>query len=126
MIAGGLLISIFMPLNKRIWSPSYVLVSCGIAAALLSVLSFFIDLKGYRKAFVFFESFGVNPLFLYVLSEALATVIGYSGVKESVYGLLHSLIHDPYLASAAYSIILALVLGIIAYPLYRKKIYIKI
>ncbi len=67
LLVGGFILSGILPENKRIWSPSYVLITCGMAAALLAAISYFTDVKGYRKGMAFFESFGVNPLFLYVL-----------------------------------------------------------
>lgn len=126
LIAGGLALSGVMPINKRVWSPSYVLVSCGIASAMLAALSWLIDLKGWRKAFIFFESFGVNPLFLYVLAEALIPLLDRFGVTARWYGLIGAHIADPYLASAVYSVSLSLFLGLIGLYLYRRRIYIKI
>lgn len=126
MILGGLFVAIFLPLNKRIWSPSYAVVCCGIAAVLLATLSYFIDKKGYHTGFRFFEWFGVNPLFLYVLAEALSAVLGSTGAGDAIYGTYLSAIHDPYMASACYSVSLCLFVAAVAYPLYRKRIYIKI
>lgn len=75
----------------------------------------------------FFELFGVNPLFLYVLSEVLAIVIGVTGVKPPVYDMIHSLVANPYLASAVYSLLFMLLMAAArVYPLYKKKIYIKL
>lgn len=126
MIIGGLLISIPLPLNKRIWSPSYAVVCCGIAAMLLATLSYFIDKKGYHTEFRFFEWFGVNPLFLYVLAEALSAVLGSTGAGDAIYNACLSVTYDPYMASACYSVSLCLFVAAVAYPLYRKRIYIKI
>lgn len=126
LICVGLLVSVGLPINKRIWSPSYVLVSCGIACALLATLSYFIDLHGYRKSFTFFETFGVNPLFLYVLAEAFGTAAGYSGITDVVYEGINTLIPSPCFASLVYSLLLLMVMAAIAYPLYRKRIYIKL
>ena len=74
----------------------------------------------------FFEVFGVNPLFLYVLSELTAVVLNVTEWKPVLYGGIHSVISNPYLASAVYSLLFVGVMGAIGYPLYKKKIYIKI
>lgn len=126
LMAVGFLLTEAFPLNKRIWSPTFVLVTCGLAAMLQATLTYFIDLKGKKDWCRFFEVFGVNPLFLYVLSEVAAIVISATESKPVVYGVIHSCISDPYLASACYSLLFALVMGGCGYWLYKKKIYIKL
>ena len=70
LIAGFLLQDV-CPLNKKVWSPTFVLVTCGFSALLLSILLWYIDVtKKYQKTWIF-AIFGVNPLFCYVLSEIL-------------------------------------------------------
>ena len=125
LIAGFLLQDV-CPLNKKVWSPTFVLVTCGLAAMLQSVLIYFIDMKEKKNWCRFFEIFGVNPLFLYVLSEVAAIVIGATGSKPVIYEGVHFLITDPYLASAVYALAFTLLMGACGYPLYKKKIYIKI
>ena len=131
-VAGFLLMSVgfllieALPLNKRVWSPTFALTTCGLAAMLQATLMFFIDYKDKRRWCRFFEIFGINPLFLYVLSEVLAIVVGVTGIKPLVYGAIHSLVADPYLASAIYSLSFMLLMAAAGYPLYKKKIYIKL
>lgn len=115
-----------MPVNKRVWSPSYVLVSCGMAAILLGTLSYYVDVRHQDRLFEFFRAFGVNPLFLYVGSEALAVIAGATGATDTVYGAIFSLVPHARIASAIYSVAFMAVMGLAAMPLYKKKIYIKI
>lgn len=126
LMAGGFLLSEWMPLNKRIWSPTFVLVTTGLASMLLATLLYFIDMKDKRRWSRFFESFGVNPLFLYVASELAAILVGACGCKPAIYAGILSVIPDPYLASAAYAVGFMLIIGAMAYPLYIRRIYIKI
>lgn len=126
LMAGGYLLTEWLPLNKRIWSPTFVLVTCGLAASLLATLMYFIDMKGHKHWCRFFEVFGVNPLFLYVMSEAAASVASATGSKSVIYESINSVIPDPYLASAVYSVAFTLLMGLFGYILYRRKIYIKI
>lgn len=125
MAVGFLLIDAF-PLNKRIFSPTFVLVTCGLAAMLQATLIYFIDMRGSRSWCPFFEIFGVNPLFLYVWSELLAIVIGVLGAKPLMYGAILQICPEPYVASLIYSVAFVLVMALCGWPLYRKKIYIKI
>lgn len=126
LMACGFCLTEALPLNKRIWSPTFVLVTCGLAAMLQALLIYFIDMKEKKRWCRFFEIFGVNPLFLYVLSEMTAIVVGVTGVKLIVYEGINALITDPYLASALYAVGFTLIMGACGYPLYKKKIYIKI
>ena len=52
----GYLLSYACPLNKRLWSPSFVLLTCGIAALSLALLLYIIDVKQNKKWFSFFEA----------------------------------------------------------------------
>lgn len=126
LMAGGFLLTEWMPLNKRIWSPTFVLVTTGLAALLLATLIYVIDMREKRSWSVFFECFGVNPLFLYVLSELMSIVMGRFGNKQAVYEGILSFCPDPYLASAVYAVAFMLIVGAVGYPLYRRRIYIKL
>ncbi len=126
LIAIGFVLSYGLPLNKRIWSPSFVLVTCGMATALLSWLIYVIDVKESKKWTPFFICFGVNPLFLYVFSELLAIVFQDFGIKKVIYGGIHAVILNPYFASLCYAIVFVLFNWVVGYPLFKKKIYIKI
>lgn len=126
MLVLGYALSGWMPINKRVWSTTYVLVTCGWASVLLAVLIYIIDVRRLNRGWTFFLVFGMNPLFLYVLSEVLAIVLSHSGMKSVIYSLLASLIPDEYLASLAYSVIYCMVMGLMGFVLWKKKIFIKI
>ena len=103
-----------------------MLVTCGLAASLLALFMYIIDIKSKKSWARFFLIFGVNPLFLYVGSEVLAIVFGHTGLKTSIYNGISSVMGDGCMASATYAISFMLLLGAIGYPLWKKKIYIKI
>lgn len=128
LLALGLVISLWLPLNKTIWSPSFVLVTCGSAAMLLSLLSLLLD--GKRKSAGkertgFFKVFGVNPLALYALSEVLATVSWHFNVPRKAYGLFQAFLPPPF-ASLLYALLFMLICWSVGLLLYKKKIYIKL
>lgn len=125
MAAGWALGGVF-PVNKRVWSPSYLMITCGMAATLLATLSYFIDMRGLRRPFTVCEAVGVNPLFLYVLAEAFGPVASATGLRHGAYEAILQAVPDPCAASAVYSVTLALITIAIAIPLYRRRIYIKI
>lgn len=117
------------------WSSTYVLVTCGFASQLLALLIFAIDMKGYRRWSRAFEAFGVNPLFLYVLSEILASILrsvcfSHQGELISVQGYVYEILlkswMEPKLASLVYALVFVALHWVVADILYKKKIYIKI
>ena len=76
LMFAGFLLDYGLPINKSIWSPTFVLTTCGLAASFLGLLIWIIDIKGYKAWSRFFESFGINPLFLYVLGGVLGILFG--------------------------------------------------
>ena len=75
-ILAGWLLSYGIPCGKKMWSTTFVLLTCGLAMSVLALLIYVIDMKGRSKWCYFFEAFGVNPLSLYVLGSLLAIVFG--------------------------------------------------
>ena len=126
IVIGGWLLSYGLPLNKRIGSPSYVLVTCGLASLLQALLMYVIDIQQKKGWTTFFHVFGVNALALYVSSELLAILLGNFGVSETVYGWIHAVIPPLKPASLVYALYFVLLNFAIGYVLYRKKIYIKL
>lgn len=126
LVISGYLLTYGLPLNKRIWSPSYVLVTCGLATLIQALLMYVIDMRQRKNWTTFFHVFGVNALAIYVSSELLAIILGHAGVSESVYYFVHALIPSPKLASLGYALYFVLLNFLIGYTLYRKKIYIKL
>jgi predicted acyltransferase len=132
---SGFLLSYGCPVNKKIWSPTFVLATCGLASTLLALLIWIIDIKGYKKWSVFFESFGVNPLFIYVAAGILSILLGsilipYDGETTSIHFFIYKVCLQPYLGDYFGSLIFALLFvalnWVIGNILYKKKIYIKI
>lgn len=123
---AGYLLSYGLPLNKRIWSTSYVMVTCGMASALLALLMTIIDIRGHSQWTTFFRVFGVNPLFLYVASEVLAIILGHIGVSDMVFNAIHSVITHPQMASLCYALYFVTLLFVLGYILYRRRVFIKL
>ncbi|MGL5937438.1 MAG: acyltransferase family protein [Phocaeicola sp.] len=126
LLLGGFLLIDLFPLNKIIWSPTFIVVTCGMAILIQATLLYFIDWKGEKKWCRTFEIFGVNPLFLYVFSELLAIVVGTFGIKVIIYEAIEQFIGNPYAASLLYAILFTSFMGALGYLLYRKRIFIKL
>lgn len=130
---AGFLLDFGLPINKKVWSPSFVLTTCGLASSFLGLLIWIIDIKGYRKWSRFFEAFGINPLFMYCLGAVLSIIIGSvkigdTSIKGHIYqdALMPLCGDDATLASLIFALLFVGVNWCVGYVLYKKKIYIKI
>lgn len=133
---------VFTPVNKRIWTSGYVLLTTGLATILLAIIIYFIELKNYRGAWSkFFDAFGKNPLFIYVLSAIIPRLLWLIRIPEGVengvqkytspLGWFYDHVCKPIFeneknASLMYAIVYVLLLWAIAYWMNKKKIYIKV
>ena len=130
MVALGFgLFLIGFGINKRIWSPSYVFVTCGFASWILGILLQFIDNKPSSKDNILTKgllAFGMNPLFLYVMSEALAILFGSFDIKAEIFIGIQSVISDEYVASLTYALFFVAIHAAMGIWMYHRKIFIKL
>jgi predicted acyltransferase len=136
LLAGTALIAVALawhqvfPINKKIWTSSFTLVTTGIALVVLAALVYIIELQARRGWTYFFEVFGKNPLFIYASAGVLITILYTVPVGD------HSLLHAIYLffasftpeklASLLFAISFMLLNWSIGYILDRNKIYIRV
>lgn len=126
-VMTGYLLSYGLPLNKCVWSPSYALVTCGLAASLQALAICLVDYRSCNPLyFKGFQIFGMNALILYVGSELLAILFGYWGVSSFIYDAFHMVIPSLKWCSLAYALTFVAINFAIGYVLYRKRIFIKL
>ena len=142
MLAGGvlgILLGLFwgrwFPINKNLWSSSYVLFAAGIALVALSICYWAIDIRKWKKRWTYvWLVFGMNAITVYVFAELLSSTLyaidmhtGTKTVSLSGYLFDHCFAEIPshHLASLAYSISIVAVCFIPVAILYRKKIFLK-
>ena len=131
---SGLLLHFGCPINKKIWSPTFVLTTCGMGSTLLALLIYVVDERKKVRWSHFFQSFGVNPLFMYLVSDIVAILLGSVQVSSGERTLsLHGWIYQSMVpvmgelnASLAYALLFLLLCYLMALPLYRRKIYIRL
>jgi predicted acyltransferase len=132
---AGLLLQYGCPINKKIWSPTFVLATTGFAAQLLGLLIWIIDINKKSNWSRFFHSFGVNPLFIYVLSGVLANVLGnvkipHAGQAITLKGYVYSVLLEPWagahFGSLLYALLFVSLCWLAGFILYKRDIYIKI
>ncbi|QHT67487.1 DUF1624 domain-containing protein [Rhodocytophaga rosea] len=127
----SLLWNVYFPINKPIWTSSYVLLTVGLDLLILAVLMLIIDGASVTKWTYFFEVFGKNPLFIYILSGMIMEVLSLISIGEgSVTGWVYQNLFASWLegknASLAFAVCYMLSLWLIGYAMDKKKVYIKV
>ena len=134
---AGWLLQFGLPLNKRVWSPSYVLLTSGFAASLQGLLVGWLDIyrarhtagkRPVRQPWLVRLTlwFGMNPLFLYVASEVVSIFFGATGIKNGAYNLWHVIIANGYWASVAYATLFVALHALMGWILWKRRVFIKL
>jgi predicted acyltransferase len=126
----------WFPINKALWTSSYVVFTAGLALCLLAFCYWLIDIKGYKRWAQPFVIFGVNALALYFFSgifERLIEAIRWTGangkittLREWIFESIFLPLASPVNASLAYAICYVLFWLLMMWLLYRKRIFIKV
>lgn len=135
-IVLGLVWNLVFPINKPIWTSSYVVYTVGIALLVLALFIYIIDIKEAKKWTTPLLIYGTNPLLIFVLSIVWVKVIiylvhfGQGEDRISGYGWLYKSIFIPIGGNMLGSLLFALFHGLlfwaVGYILYRKKIFLKL
>ncbi len=132
LVVVGMIWDAWFPINKALWTSSYVLYTAGLAMVMLAFFIWFIDVKGYTKWSNPLVVFGMNPLFIFVLSGLYVKTL-YKIPSEAYgngYSWLYNTVFVPIGGNMNGSLMFALthivLFWLIVLFLYRKKIFIKI
>ncbi len=123
------------PINKSLWTSSFVLYTGGISMLLLAFSVWALDIADGGRYARFFLVFGANPLFAYVLAGLLTkTMLRIEWTegeeKKNLYGWIYNHVFQPMEGGASGSLLFALTFLAVCWSvclvLYRRKIYVKI
>jgi len=118
------------PINKKLWTSSYVLLTVGINLSMLASLIYAIDFQPRPISFNFFEVFGKNPLFIYVFSIFLVKMISFFKIGEkSIYAWSYEnlfLWMGPKTGSLVFAISFMMICWSVGKLLDKKRIYIRV
>ncbi|MDH5475056.1 MAG: DUF5009 domain-containing protein [Cyclobacteriaceae bacterium] len=131
LVITGYAWDLVFPINKSLWTSSFVLVTSGLGAVLMAFLIYIIDIKHKDKWIEPFLVFGKNTLFIYVLSIIwVKTYFQFHIGDQNIYSWLFSTVFQPIGSDKFGSFLFALthVAGcwVVGYIMDKKKIYIKI
>ncbi|WP_343707340.1 DUF5009 domain-containing protein [Flavobacterium sp.] len=139
LVIGGLIWNIFFPINKSLWTSSYVLYTAGIATLCLTLLYYIIDIKGHKKWTKLFLIWGVNPMIVFFFSGIIPRVLSAIKVADpekageeiglQAYIYNHGIVpcfENPLNASLAYALSYAVFWSFILWIFYKKKLIFKV
>ena len=114
------ILSIWVPINKPLWSASYVLYAGGWAMVVLAFLAFVIDVKGIEKPFRVFKIMGTNALMAFILSAVIVKTLSLFGFSSAAYFGANEF------TSLLWALIFASIIFCIQWIMYKKNIIIKL
>lgn len=136
LVVLGQVWGIAFPINKKIWTSSYVLYTGGLAFLFLGICYYLNDVLRWNTWSKPFAIFGMNALFVYVLSGLVAKLFYLIKIPQTgsesislqswLYQSVYLQVLDGKAASLAWAVSFVLVMFIPCWMLYRKKIYIKV
>lgn len=135
-VGGSLLIighiwDIVFPINKALWTSSFVLVTAGWANLILALIYYITDVRNVAFGSIF-KYIGANAIIVYFLSSFIAKIMGQIKIGDtSLHGWLFETVyvHDfisMQFSSLLYALSVVLFYSLLAYFLYQKRIFIKV
>lgn len=118
------------PINKKLWTSSFVLHTVGLDCMILACIIYFVDFLHKKTGVYFFQVFGRNPLFIYLLSELVVIIlwmikIGDIPLFQWIYQNIFA--HaGAYIGSFLFAITFMLFCWSVGYILDKRKIYIRV
>lgn len=139
LLITGLLWSIVFPINKSLWTSSYVLYTAGIATICLTLLYWIIDVLNYNKWIKLFLIWGVNPMIVFFFSGIIPRVLSTIKIQNPeiateeinlqsyIYNYnIVPLFSNPLDASLTYALVYAVFWSIILWVFYKNKLIFKV
>lgn len=146
LVIVGLIWNDFFPLNKSLWTSSFVLYTAGFATLFLAILYYIIDIKGYKNWTTPILVWGVNPMIVFFLSGILPRVLSSIKVPNPEYAIRNlneipeqiglqdylnrfcilPYFDDPKLASLIWALLNILFWSFVLWFFYKKKLFFKV
>ncbi len=120
-IAVGLLWNFIFPINKHLWSSSFVLLTAGMASLLLAGFYWIIDIKGKRRWSFFFRVIGVNSLLIYLTTR----FVDFNETSRLLFSGIYKYASEPWQevfnALGGFALV-----WLFLYVMYRNKLFLKV
>lgn len=132
LLSAGYLWDLVFPVNKKLWTSSFVCLTTGLDCLILATILYFIDFSGNRTGVHFFEVFGKNALFIYLFSEVIPILLSsyYTADQQPLFKALYMVTWGQLgtgpVPSLLWSVSFMLCCWLMGYVLYKRKIFIRL
>ena len=137
LLVAGEIFNFWFPINKKLWTSSFVLFTAGLALICLALCYWVLDIRRWRGRWTKpFLVFGMNAIAAYILSEIVADLLdrmqvhladgGILSWHEVVYERVFAPLASPANASLLYAMAYVVVCWAVVWVLYRKGIFLKV
>ncbi|WP_299533097.1 DUF5009 domain-containing protein [Ulvibacterium sp.] len=117
----GLIWNLHFPINKRLWSSSFIMLTSGLSCLILALFYYIIDVKGFKKWAFFFKVIGLNSLTVYLAYRFIDFSYTSSTLFGGVFKIFPEKWHEVLIAFGAAGLV-----WLFLYILYKRRIFIKI
>jgi predicted acyltransferase len=126
LVIAGEICNVWMPINKKLWTPSFTLFMAGLDFLMLSTFIWLMDILGFKRPVKPLVIMGLNPIAIYMLAELLDEVLGYTGLHRVIYKAIFQPIASPINASLLWALAYTALMYLAASLLYRNNRIVKI
>jgi predicted acyltransferase len=129
VLAGAGIVSLLLaqlwnldfPINKNMWSSSFVLQTTGLSLILLAVFYYVIDVLGYKSWAFFFKVIGMNSILIYISGK----FIDWDYTTTGFFQWLIQLVRNPFNV-VVFAVCMIFLKWLLLYVLYRKKLFLRV
>jgi predicted acyltransferase len=132
----GAIFDMWLPINKNMWTSSYVIFMAGWALVIFAMFYWLIDVKGYKKWALPFTIYGMNAITVFVLSGLIAKTLGLikvaaaDGTMISLQHLIYTSVFVPIASPLNASLLFAIcfigVMFLVVWGMWKLKWFVKI
>lgn len=126
LIAGGALLSTWVPINKQLWTTSFAILMAGLAATGLACSIWLVDGRPWRRWFMPLEIFGLNAIAAYLISRLVANLPRVHVMGKSLYTDVLARVASPPNASLLFAILVLAAVYMAVWLMHRRRWYLKV
>jgi len=136
LLVAGRMLHPYFPINKNLWTSSFVLFTGGFAMLALAACYWIVDVRAWRAWAAPFLVFGMNAILAYALAALVSEVstdfefLKFHGHETTLHGWIYDKFFVPHAspvnASLAFAVFFVLVIFALLWPFYRGKVFLRI
>ncbi len=136
LLVAGRLLHPYFPINKNLWTSTFVLFTGGFAMLALAACYWIVDVRAWRAWTPPFLVFGMNAILAYAVAAIVSEVstdfefLHFQGRETTLHGWLYDRFFVPHAnpmnASLAFGIFFVFVIFLLMWPLYRGKVFLRV